>query len=303
MDFKPAYLTLTPDELRLRADDALRVLADCQLCPRRCHADRLSGRPGACRIGALARMAAFGPHHGEEAPLSGWAGSGTVFFSGCNLRCVFCQNADISQAAGGAELTAEGLADIFLNLQQRGCHNLNLVSPTHIVPQFIAALAVAVENGFKLPVVYNTGGYDALVTLRLLDGLIDIYMPDMKYADDNAARRYSGVSGYPSANHAAVREMHRQVGDLVLDENGLAVHGLLIRHLVLPGKLAGTPQVARFIAREISPDTYVNLMDQYHPCWRTAEYPQLDRPLTPDEFKAAETAALRTGLTRFDHLS
>jgi putative pyruvate formate lyase activating enzyme len=241
-----------------------------------------------------------GPHHGEEDPLRGTRGSGTIFFSWCNLRCVYCQNWDISQRGAGQEVGPEELAGMMLALQGLGCHNINLVSPSHVVAQIISAVEIAARNGLRLPLVYNTGGYDSPEALALLDGIIDIYMPDMKYGDSGIARRYSRVRNYVETNRAAVTEMHRQVGDLALDAQGIAQRGLLVRHLVLPGNLAGTGQVLAFIAREISPDTYLNLMDQYHPCYRAGENPPLDRALRREEFEAALALAARHGLHRLD---
>jgi putative pyruvate formate lyase activating enzyme len=243
----------------------------------------------------------YGPHHGEEQPLRGWHGSGTIFFSWCNLRCVFCQNWDISQRGAGQEVDPEELASIMLKLQDRGCHNINLVSPSHVVAQIIAAVEIAARRGLRLPLVYNTGGYDSPEALVLLEGIVDVYMPDMKYGDSDTARRYSKVRDYVAVNQAAVREMHRQVGDLVLDPRGLARRGLLVRHLVLPAGLAGTRRVLAFLSEQISRQTYLNLMDQYHPCYRAEEYPPLDRPLRPGEFDEAVAHADRLGLGRLDH--
>ena len=276
-------------------------LADCTLCPRDCHVDRRRTTAGAvCRTGARAVVASYGAHHGEEDPLRGWRGSGTIFFSWCNLRCVYCQNWDISQQGVGREVEPEELARMMLELQAAGCHNINLVTPSHVVAQIVAAVYEAARHGLRLPIVYNTGGYDALDALALLDGIVDIYMPDMKYGDTLLARRYSKVPNYVEVNQAAVREMHRQVGDLVLDEHGIAQRGLLVRHLVLPSGLAGTEAVLAFLAQQISPRTYLNLMDQYRPCYRADEYPELDRRVTAAEYAAALAAAARHGLTRLD---
>jgi putative pyruvate formate lyase activating enzyme len=242
----------------------------------------------------------YGPHHGEEDPLRGTQGSGTIFFSWCNLRCVFCQNWDISQKGIGRETEPEELARMMLTLQAQGCHNINLVSPSHVVAQIIQAVVSAARQGLRLPLVYNTGGYDSPEALALLDGIIDIYMPDMKYGDSRIARRYSKVRRYVEVNQAAVREMHRQVGDLVLDAHGIAQRGLLVRHLVLPGNLAGTEQVLAFLAQEISTDTYLNLMDQYHPCYRADENPPLDRPISTMEYNMTLALAKRHGLHRLD---
>ncbi|KAA0255073.1 radical SAM protein [Acidobacteria bacterium ACD] len=297
----PAYRALLEGgELRRRAGLARARLGDCTLCPRACHADRTAGPSAGCRTGALARVASYGPHHGEEAPLRGRLGSGTVFFSGCSLRCVFCQNFTTSQLLEGPELTDEELARVFLDVAASGCHNLNLVTPSHVVPQVLSALLLAAERGLSIPVVWNSSGYDSLEALALLDGVVDVYMPDLKYADEATPRRLSGVPGYPEAAFAAVREMHRQVGDLVLDGDGLAVRGLLVRHLVLPGGLAGTAAVLRFLATEVSRRTYLNLMDQYHPAFRAREHPPLDRRPTSRELDEAFEEARRLGLTRLD---
>ncbi len=299
---EPAYLALhRSGELADRASLALGRLASCDLCARYCRVDRLSGTKGAvCRTGRWARVASYRPHHGEERPISGPRGSGTIFFAWCNLRCVFCQNWALSQRGDGSEVDAEGLAAMMLELQEMGCHNVNLVTPSHVVAQILEALVIAAAAGLRLPLVYNTGGYDSPEALALLDGVVDIYMPDMKYGDSALARRYSHVREYVQANRQAVREMHRQVGDLVLDEHGVAVRGLLVRHLVLPGDVARTDQVLAWIASEISPDTYVNLMAQYRPCYRAWEHPPLDRRLTLPEYRRARELAGRLGLVRLD---
>lgn len=242
----------------------------------------------------------YGPHFGEERPLSGSHGSGTIFFTRCNLHCVFCQNHDISQTSFGEELEPVEIARLMLRLQEYGCHNINFVSPTHVVPQLLAALEIAAENGLRLPLVYNSGGYDALPTLQLLDGIIDIYMPDMKYSDPASALRYSKIADYPQVNQTAVREMHRQVGNLVLNESGLAVRGLLIRHLILPNDAAGSQAVLDFIAREISTSTYLNLMDQYRPDYHAIRHPELNRRITSDEHQWVVRYARQVGLTRLD---
>ncbi len=300
--FRPAYLELLASGvLDERVDAAWTHLRSCDLCARYCRVNRLEGIEGAvCRTGEQAVVASYGPHHGEEAPLRGWRGSGTIFFAWCNLRCVFCQNWDISQQGAGRAVSPEELAGMMLDLQVMGCHNINLVSPSHVVAQILAAVAIAARRGLHLPLVYNTGGYDSLEALALLDGVVDIYMPDMKYADSAIAHRYSHVRDYWEVNKAAVTAMHRQVGDLVLDDQGIAQRGLLVRHLVLPGDLAGTERVVEFLAREISPETYLNLMDQYRPCYRAAEHPPLDRRLTAAEYRAACAAAHRAGLHRLD---
>ncbi|GAB4565622.1 MAG: radical SAM protein [Anaerolineae bacterium] len=298
---EPAYRRLLESgELERRVAQAKELLRDCVACGRRCHVDRTSGRVGTCRTGERAVVSSFFPHFGEEDCLRGWRGSGTIFFSWCNLRCIFCQNYEISQLGEGREVSAEELAGMMLALQQEGCHNINLVSPTHVVPQILEALLLAAREGLNLPLVYNTGGYDSLEALKLLDGIVDIYMPDMKYADAEVGRRLSGIPDYPQVNQAAVREMHRQVGDLVLDEHGIARRGLLVRHLVLPGGLAGTKAIARFLAEEISPNTYINVMGQYRPAYRAGGHPLLCRPVTADEVIAAQQQVVAAGLHRLD---
>lgn len=299
---QPAYLTLLcSGELAERVEEAHQLLSLCHVCAWKCPVDRTQGKRGVCRTGEKALVSSYGPHHGEEDVLRGWGGSGTIFFSSCNLKCQFCQNSSISQVPTGREVTLKELAGMMLELQDRGCHNINLVSPSHVASQIMAAVLVAAERGLRLPLVYNTGGYDSLEMLQLLDGIIDIYMPDMKYTDADLARRHSKVVNYPEVNRAAVREMHRQVGDLQVDSSGLAVRGLLVRHLVLPHHLAGTDGVLRFLAQEISPHTYLNLMDQYHPAYRAADYPPLARPLTRDEYHEALQLAHDAGLHRLDH--
>jgi putative pyruvate formate lyase activating enzyme len=298
----PDYLSLAESgELALRVSSAWRQLEDCDLCARYCHMNRLETVKGAvCRTGERAVVHSRGPHYGEENPLRGRNGSGTIFFSWCNLRCVFCQNWDISQKGQGREVEADELADMMLELQAQGCHNINFVSPSHVVAQIIAAVEIAAGKGLGLPLVYNTGGYDSLEALQLLDGIIDIYMPDMKYGDTEKAHHFSHVRDYVEVNRAAVREMYRQVGDLTLDENGIALRGLLVRHLVLPENISGTDRVLEFLAKEISPATYLNLMDQYRPCYRADENPPLDRPITSRDFSGALGWAESLGLHRLD---
>jgi putative pyruvate formate lyase activating enzyme len=245
-------------------------------------------------------VSSYNPHFGEEAPLVGRHGSGTIFFTSCSLRCVFCQNWEISHLMLGEEVSHQRLAKMMVELQAKGCHNINFVTPTHMVPQILGALPYAIEMGLRIPLVYNTGGYDRVETLQLLEGVFDIYMPDIKYMDPAYARRYSGAEDYPQVVRAAVREMHRQVGDLVLDGRGLAVRGLVVRHLIMPAGVAGTRQVMRFLAREVSRDTYVNLMDQYRPCGRASDYPEIARPITQEEFEAAVEATREEGIYRLD---
>lgn len=303
--WRSGYLDLLEKGLLAeRVQQAYLHLRDCDLCARYCHIDRrLSVRRAVCRTSERAVVHSFGPHHGEEDPLRGWNGSGTIFFSWCNLRCVFCQNWEISQKGVGREVEVEELAQMMLELQSEGCHNINLVSPSHVVAQVIAAVYLAARQGLHLPIVYNTGGYDSPEALALLDGIIDIYMPDMKYGDPTVARRYSRVRDYVEVNQAAVLEMHRQVGDLVLDHQGIARRGLLVRHLVLPKDLAGTQEVFAFIANEISDSTYINLMDQYHPCYCADSNPPLDRPLSRKEHQQALKVAAQFGLHRLDQKS
>jgi putative pyruvate formate lyase activating enzyme len=304
LEKSPVYLPLLESgELAAKSAEAEQALHDCHLCGNDCGLDRMQ-RPGPCRIGASAYVASYGPHHGEEDVLRGRYGSGTIFFSSCNLHCQYCQNDDISQHVAGQPVSQQDLAAMMLDLEQQSCHNINLVSPTHVVPQIVMGLAVAIRAGLRLPVVYNTGGYDAPQALNLMDGLIDIYMPDMKYADAGIAQQLSLVRDYPAINQATVKEMHRQVGDLVIDAHGIARRGLLIRHLVLPSGLAGTAEVTRFLAEEISTETYVNIMAQYHPAYKawqcTTNAMPLDRRVTPAEYIAAVQQARAAGLHRFD---
>ena len=299
---EPGYLRLARSgELGERVRRARQHLEDCDLCARYCHVNRLKTLRGAvCRTGERAVVHSHGPHHGEEDCLRGWRGSGTIFFSWCNLRCSFCQNWEISWKGAGRETSSEQLAAMMLELQATGCHNINLVSPSHVVAQILAALEVAVRGGLRLPLVYNTGGFDSPEALALLDGVVDIYMPDMKYGESAMARAHSRVRDYVAVNRAAVREMHRQVGDLEIGADGLARRGLLVRHLVLPNRIAGSERVLEFLAEEISRDTYLNLMDQYRPCFRAREVPELARPLTHGEFDEAFELARRYGLHRLD---
>jgi putative pyruvate formate lyase activating enzyme len=298
---EPTYRKLlSSGELKKRVSEAYQHLAICDVCAWECPVDRLAGQIGVCQTGKRAKISSYGPHLGEEDPLRGYKGSGTIFFTRCNLRCQYCQNHDISQTNSGREIEPEQLATIMLELQQRGCHNINFVSPSHVVPQIMAGVLIASQAGLKIPLVYNTGGYDSIAMLKLLDGVIDIYMPDMKYADPKIARRYSKIRNYPQVNQAAVREMHRQVGDLKLDERDIATRGLLVRHLVLPENIAGTDQIVRFLSQEISKDTYINLMDQYRPSYRAHQYPELNRPISYEEYQEAVTLAHKAGLHRLD---
>ncbi len=297
----PAYLELlTTGELKRRADQAHARLTSCELCPRLCRADRTAGEFGYCHTGQHALVSSAGPHFGEEATLVGTRGSGAIFIASCNLGCRFCQNAEISHDRIGREVTADEWADIMLGLQQRGCHNINIVTPSHVVPALLEALLVAAQRGLRLPVVYNTSAYDLPETLRLFDGVIDIYMPDFKTWDPGVAALYAEAPDYPTRAQAAIIEMHRQVGDLVIGADGIARRGLLVRHLVLPDGLAGTAAVCDFLVKQVSPDTYINIMDQYHPVGRIAGGDPLDRSITPEEYAAALAQARAAGLRRFD---
>lgn len=300
---EPVYLSLYHSgELQRRAREVLDELAHCTLCPRACGANRMSGETGTCRIGRYARVTSAFPHHGEEDCLRGWNGSGTIFFAQCNLRCVFCQNYDISQSGSFPETSPERLAKGMLELQARGCHNINFVTPTHVVPQILEALVLAIDGGLRLPLVYNSSGYDSVETLRCLDGVVDIYMPDFKIWDEGQAARYLHAPDYPAVARDALREMHRQVGVLLLDENGLAKRGVLVRHLVMPGGIAGTASVATFLSNDLSPDTFVNLMTQYHPEGEVSDttFYEINRRITPQEYAQAFSAARKAGLHRFD---
>lgn len=299
--FVAAYLKLSRQELGEKIRRAGKILKRCTLCPRRCGVDRTAGEKGVCKTGDRPFVSSFNPHFGEEAPLTGTHGSGTIFFTHCNLRCLFCQNWTISHLGEGSEISFEALADMMLKLQHvYGCHNINFVTPTHQVPMILQSLKIAIDKGLTVPLVYNCGGYEALETLELLDGVIDIYMPDFKYADPEPAHRYSKAKDYPETAKAAIREMHRQVGDLLINDSGIALRGLLVRHLVLPEGLAGTEEVVRFLAEEISPDTYTNIMAQYYPCYKAVEHPSLNRRLTNEEYRRAVKAARDAGLKRLD---
>ncbi len=301
-EFEAAYLELLRSgELERRAQEAYTVLEDCRLCGRECRVNRLEDvKRAVCRTGEKAVVSSFNAHFGEEDPLVGQHGSGTIFFTNCNLKCQFCQNYEISQLGEGREVSPEEIASMMLYLQGQGCHNINFVSPTHVIPQIMAALLIAAEKGLRVPLVHNTGGYDSLEALRLLDGIVDIYMPDMKYADGEVGRKYSKIKDYPKVNQAAVKEMHRQVGDLVMDERGIAQRGLLVRHLVLPNGLAGTTEIVKFLAEEISPETYLNVMAQYRPMYKAHKYPEVNRRPTLEELQEAVNLAHEAGLTRLD---
>ena len=298
MSFEPSYVSLKSGELKRRAELLFGLLKSCTLCPRECRVNRLEGETGYCGAGKELLISSVSPHFGEEPPLVGRHGSGTIFFAHCNLLCVFCQNYDISHFGTGQKITSSDLAEYMVFLQSRGCHNINFVTPTHYIPQIIAALPEAVERGLMIPLVYNCGGYESIEVLRLLDGIIDIYMPDTKFCDRKVSSQYAGVENYFDILKEGLREMYRQVGDLCINENGIAERGLLVRHLVMPDRLAGTEKVMEFIAKEISQDTYVNIMDQYRPCYKAAEYDELSRRIAPEEYLEAVEIARRTGLHR-----
>jgi putative pyruvate formate lyase activating enzyme len=305
---EPAYLHLhATGELEERAGRAYNLLRSCTVCPRRCGVNRLEDERGFCRTGLLPVISSSGPHFGEEAPLVGRGGSGTIFVTHCNMACSFCQNYEISQCGRGSVVMPEKLAEIMMRLQKGGCHNINIVTPSHIVPQLIRSISIAAGLGLAIPIVYNSGGYDSEDTLRLLDGIIDIYMPDAKYGRNDIAAELSGAPGYVDVMKAAIREMHRQVGDLVIEE-GIAIRGLLVRHLVLPENLAGSDLVLPWLAEEISRDTYINIMDQYHPGRHVAgergrnRYPALERSLSRKEYLHAARIAADCGLHRGFHL-
>jgi putative pyruvate formate lyase activating enzyme len=298
---EPVYLQSYSNRiLNERAIILKNKLKCCTLCPRNCRVDRLSGETGICRTGELAVVSSYNPHFGEEAPLVGQHGSGTIFFTNCNLLCNFCQNYDISHLGYGNVVGDRILADMMLSLQSLGCHNINFVTPSHVVPQILSALLIAVNDGLNVPLVYNTGGYDTIDTLQMLDGIIDIYMPDFKFWDSEISKMTCDADDYPEIARNALREMYRQVGDLVLDQNGIAVRGLLVRHLVMPENFAGTEKIMEFIAENVSKNTYVNIMPQYRPCGKAHEHPSLNRSITQYEFSSAILLAMKAGITRLD---
>lgn len=301
--FEPAYIKLHESgELERRVERAVQSLSNCQVCPRDCKVDRLANKTAVCKTGRYAIVGSFFPHFGEEDCLRGRNGSGTIFFSMCNLRCVFCQNYDISQTGEGLETKPEDLAEMMLELQLRGCHNINFVTPEHVVPQLMEALPIAIRRGLHLPIVYNTSAYDSMESLELLDGIVDIYMPDFKFWDEDLSLKYMKAKDYPIAARRAIKEMHRQVGDLELNDQGLAQRGLMIRHLVMPGEIAGTKEIMQFIASEISTNTYVNVMAQYYPAGKVNadQYADINRNIDRAEYDAAIKAAHDAGLYRLD---
>ncbi len=299
--FTPVYLeTRQSGILQENITTARDALRQCRVCPRKCGVNRLEGKTGVCNTGRQARVSSYQPHFGEESPLVGQHGSGTIFFTYCNLLCNFCQNYDISHDGMGQVVPPEQLAAMMLSLQRQGCHNINFVTPSHVVPQILEALDIAIEGGLTVPLIYNSSGYDSVETLQLLDGVFDIYMPDYKFWDPEVSQLTCDVSDYPKAARRAVREMHRQVGDLVIDNDGIARRGLLIRHLVMPNGIAGTRDIMRFLARNVSTNTYVNIMTQYRPCGQAYSIPGLASRPTEEEFNAAFRAAKEEGIARLD---
>ena len=305
--FRAAYLDLPLGELHNRAERAVAMLEDCRACPRDCGVNRLEDKWAACKTGRHAVVSSAFPHFGEEDCLRGWNGSGTIFFSHCNLRCVFCQNYDISQDVGAGPKgdppsSPEQIATMMLWLQTQGCHNINFVTPEHVAPNIVEALVAAIERGLRLPIVYNTGAYDSLESIELMDGIVDIYMPDFKYWSREKSRAYLKAEDYPDAARDAIRAMHEQVGPLVFDDDGLARRGVLIRHLIMPGALDDTRKILEWIAEELGPDSYVNLMDQYRPAGKVGaeRYAEINRPLERAELEEARTIARELGLRRLD---
>jgi putative pyruvate formate lyase activating enzyme len=294
----PSYLNLSKKELKNRIEKLFKILKNCEICPRKCHIDRLKGEKGYCQLGYLPMVSAFHPHFGEESVLVGKYGSGTIFLSGCNLHCVYCQNYEISQLRIGKEISFEELAEMMIELQNFGCHNINFVTPTPQVPAILKSLEIAIEKGLKIPLVYNTSSYDSLEVLKLLDGIFDIYLPDAKYSDDKIAQKCSNALNYFETMKSAIKEMYRQVGDLVINEKGIAVRGLIVRHLVLPNNLAGSEKIFKFIINEISKNTFLNIMDQYWPAYKAHQYPELSRRITEKEFQEAINLAKKFGLKR-----
>jgi len=277
-------------------DKLFKMLESCCICPRSCKVNRLHDKKGFCRTGLKPKVCSFMPHHGEEPPISGTAGSGTIFFSGCNMSCVYCQNYEFSQLDEGREVEFGELADFMLQLQDMGCHNINLVTPTHVLPQILKALEIAIAKGLKIPLVYNTGGYELAEVIKLLSGIVDIYLPDMRYARSDMAVKYSRAPDYPKLNQAALKEMHRQVGVAQIDNAGIIKRGIIIRHLVLPGNISGTDKIMEFIAKELSKDTYISLMSQYFPCYKADQFPEISRRITYQEYVQARQAMEKYGL-------
>lgn len=297
---QPSYLRLyQTGELEERRKSAIEMLKSCKLCPHLCGINRAEGQTGFCRAGETVIVASIGPHFGEEDVLVGKHGSGAIFFGFCNVRCVFCQNYELSHYGEGREVSIEELANAMLRLQNMGCHNINFVSPTHFAAHIIQAVEIAAHEGLHIPLVYNSGGFDTVETLALLEGIIDIYMPDIKFINEETASKYLRVKGYPEAVKRAIREMYRQVGDLRINKDGIAYRGLLVRHLVMPDGLAGTAEIMHFLAKEVSPHTFVNIMGQYYPSHMAGKFPELNRRIIKKELAEAVKIAKEAGLYRF----
>ncbi len=299
---KPKYLSIDKDKENACMVWAQQSMKDCCACPRNCGVNRLENKTGFCKIGRYARVSSAFPHFGEESCLVGWRGSGTIFFSGCNLNCVFCQNYEISQYPSGPECSAEIIAEMMLNLQSLGCHNINLVSPSHVIPQIIEALIIAKKEGLKLPIVYNTNAFDSIESLKILENWVDIYMPDIKYWEEDTAKKYSNAKNYIDIAKEAVKEMHRQVGDLVITSDGIAQRGLLVRHLVMPNLINETKEILKWLATDISKNTYINIMEQYRPTYKVQinpEYSNISRRPNSEEIKEVFSFAKLLGLWRF----
>jgi putative pyruvate formate lyase activating enzyme len=293
----PSYLNAYNDgSLEKLIEQALKMLECCAICPRNCKVNRLKGQKGFCKTGLRPKVCSFMPHHGEEPPISGERGSGTIFFSQCNMSCVYCQNYEFSQLGEGREVDFEDLAQFMLELQNLGCHNINLVTPTHVMPQILKSLRIAISKGLKIPIVYNTGGYELPEMIKLLDGIVDIYLPDMRYADSQMSKTHSNAPDYPKYNQATVKEMHRQVGVAQINDEGIIKRGLIIRHLVLPNGISGTEKTMKFISEELSQDSYISLMSQYTPYYKAHEFKSVSRKITLEEYEEARNAMHKYGL-------
>ncbi len=293
----PAYLeAYSKGKLSKIIDETFNMLKCCCICPRKCKANRIEDKKGFCKTGLKPRVYSFIPHHGEEPPISGKNGSGTIFFSNCNMSCVYCQNYEFSQGGEGKDVDFEKLARIMLELQQIGCHNINFVTPTHVMPQILKALELAIPQGLKIPLVYNTGGYELVEIIKLLDGIVDIYLPDMRYADPDAAMKFSAAAGYHRYNQEALKEMQRQVGIADIDDEGIIQRGIIIRHLILPGNISGTDKIMKFIAENLSKDTYISLMSQYMPCYKASQFKEINRRITYQEYEEAQGTMHKYGL-------
>ncbi len=292
----PIYYKLYESgELDKRIEKAYKILEKCEICPHKCKVDRTKNEKGFCRSGINPIVSSYNPHYGEEPPISGVYGSGTIFFTNCTMRCIFCQNYPISQLGQGKEVSVEDVAYMMVYLQKKGCHNINFVTPTHFVPQILKALKIAISRGFKLPLVYNTSGYESIETLKLLDGIVDIYLPDMKYADEEMAFKYSGIRNYPEINQRAIKEMHRQVGDLKTDRYKIAYKGVLIRHLVLPYNIAGSKKILDFLKNNVSLTITIGIMSQYFPAYKAVDDSKLKYKITPEEYQEVVDYAISLG--------